>query len=1245
MRASGRVAVLVTVDSEFSALERARLDLGNHAGSVTVLNLARTPVAVGSPAFRELLTSSRLIVGRWLGSRAAYGELLDALAAAARSGGPALLALPGEREPDPLVEATSTVPVGTIRAAHAYFTAGGVGNLTECLKFLLGIEALPVVPIPESGRYRPPGLLSPSASAGRVGILFYRAQYAVGDTAVVDALAGTLARRGLDPVCAFTYSLRDEAAGGGLPATIREHFLDASGQPRVDAIVTTLSFSMAPLADAPFHPKREPTNPYLELLDVPVIQAIISASFREEWVARSAGLEPRDVAMKVVMPEFDGRIIGIPVGFAERRQVPGGEIVESAPDPERIERLGELVERLVRLRRIPNRDRRIAVILSNFPARTARVGNAVGLDTPASVLVLLRALREAGYDTGASLPESGDALIHALVRRLPPDPDEASEAQLETAVGRVRRGELDAHVNALPSSARSKMSRAWGAPPGSAFVLSDGSLAMPGLVFGNVFVGVQPARGFGENPIAIYHDPDLPPTYHYLAFYRWFRDHFRADAVIHLGKHGNLEWLPGKSLALSRDCFPDAVFEGLPLFYPFIINDPGEGTQAKRRTHAVIVDHLIPPMTRAETYGDLMKLEQLTDDFYRYRALDPAKVPAVEAAIWELVKRTRLDEDLRVAARPDDFDALLQKVDGYLCEIGDAQIRDGLHILGQVPEGDQAVNLLSVMLRLPNGSAPSLHAELARALGFSWDQLLADPGARFDGLVPALLRSQLGEVPSHGRLVEAIEALARRLIHRCQATAFDPSRVAEHLSAEMGTRAPGAETALRFACEVLWPALARTGNEVRNLLRGLEGRYVPAGPAGAPTRGNAGVLPTGRNFFTVDINTIPSPAAWEVGGRLGQALLERHRRETGVWPETISMVIWGSPTMRTHGDDIAEALYLLGVRPVWQPESRRVIGLELIPEQELGRPRVDVNIRISGFFRDAFPNLVALLDRAVTLAAGAGGELNPVATHVRRDVEQLVAQGVPRVEAERRAAFRVFGSKPGSYGAGLLQLIDAGNWKSQEDLVEVYLAWGSYAYGERANGVEAREDYARQLARAQVAVQNQDNREHDIFDSDDYFQYHGGLIAAIRQIAGRPPAAYFGDSANPTAPKVRQLAEEVRRVFRSRVVNPKWIASMQRHGYKGAFELAATVDFLFGYDATAKVLEDWMYEEVAAKYVLDSGMREFLTRVNPWALKQMAERLLEAGARGLWQHPDPGTLERLRDAALEGEGAAEGPEP
>jgi cobaltochelatase CobN len=370
----------------------------------------------------------------------------------------------------------------------------------------------------------------------------------------------------------------------------------------------------------------------------------------------------------------------------------------------------------------------------------------------------------------------------------------------------------------------------------------------------------------------------------------------------------------------------------------------------------------------------------------------------------------------------------------------------------------------------------------------------------------------------------------------------------------------------------------------------------------------AHVLPTGRNFFSVDPRAIPSPLAWDVGRSLADRLLERHLAEEGTYPSTVGLVIWGTAAMRTAGDDVAEALALLGVRPVWAEESRRVVGVELIPDGELGRPRVDVTLRISGFFRDAFPHVVELLDDAVALAGFA-------------------VDGDPRV----------FGPKPGAYGSGILPLIESRDWRTDDDLAAVYLAWGGWAYGRGRAGEAAPDAMRRRFAAIDVAVKNQDNREHDIFDSDDYLQDHGGMIATVRALTGKNPKAWFGDSSNPANPKVRSLAEEAARVVRTRVVNPKWIAAMQRHGYKGAFEMAATVDYLFGYDATAQVVEDWMYRKVTDAYVSDPDVRKFFEASNPWALRSIAERLLEAVDRGMWDADDV-HLDALRGALLEAEG-------
>ncbi|HEX6512935.1 MAG TPA: cobaltochelatase subunit CobN, partial [Chloroflexota bacterium] len=736
-----------------------------------------------------------------------------------------------------------------------------------------------------------------------------------------------------------------------------------------------------------------------------------------------------------------------------------------------------------------------------------------------------------------------------------------------------------------PESLQRDLQGAWGDPPGQVF-RHDGQLAIPGISFGNVFVGVQPPRGFGENPIAIYHSPDMPPTHHYLAYYRWIRDVWQADAIVHLGKHGTLEWLPGKALGLSEACYPDLAIADLPHFYPFIINNPGEGAQAKRRSHAAIVDHLIPAMTTAGAYNEIVEIEQLMDEYYQVQTLDPKKAPLIREQIWQTVVSAQLHRDLGADSLPEDFDSFLLHMDGYLCELKDSQIRDGLHILGQPPAGDQLVDLLLALTRLDNVEAPSLRASVASALA----------------------------LPLEGPNIEYVHGIARSLI--LSVVAGEPPRALKIT--------PEIRATLDYVKSTLLPNLSRTTDEITNLLRGLEGRFIPPGPSGAPTRGMAGVLPTGRNFYSVDPTSLPSPAAWQIGQQLGDALIKKYLEEEGRYPESVGIVVWGTSAMRTHGDDIAEILWLLGVRPVWMKENRRVTGVELIPPAELGRPRIDVTVRISGFFRDAFPNLVHLLDDAVRMVAQTD----------ERDDQNLVAAHYRRDGRTDEALYRVFGSKPGSYGAGILPLLDAQNWSTDRDLADVYAAWGGYAYTRQDYGRPAKTQFERRFAEIAIATKNQDNREHDIFDSDDYMQYHGGMIATIRALTGNNPRQFFGDSANPSQVRVRDLDDEARRVFRSRVVNPKWIESVKRHGYKGAFELAATVDYLFGYDATAQIVEGWMYERVTQAYVEDADTQRFFAEKNPWALRGIAERLLEAIERGMWKNPSEEQKQALQQAFL-----------
>jgi cobaltochelatase CobN len=466
---------------------------------------------------------------------------------------------------------------------------------------------------------------------------------------------------------------------------------------------------------------------------------------------------------------------------------------------------------------------------------------------------------------------------------------------------------------------------------------------------------------------------------------------------------------------------------------------------------------------------------------------------------------------------------------------------------------------------------------------------------------------------------------------------FRTATIGDVQRAILGIETQEITTVLNFACTELVPRLEQTGDEIEHLLDSLEGKYIPAGPAGAPTRGMAHVLPTGRNFYAVDPRALPSQAAWRVGQQLAREAIERFHAEEGKYPEMMGLSVWGTSQMRTQGDDIAEAFALLGTHPLWNPQSRRLEGVAIIPLEQLGRPRVDVTLRISGFFRDAFPHLIELFDQAVSLVVELAEPLdqNFPRKHYLADLE--ARKDIPEHEAEAQARYRVFGSKPGSYGAGILPLIETGNWQNDQDFARAFLAWGGYAYGKGADGVDAQPVFAERLKSIEVALHNQDNREHDIFDSDDYFQFHGGMVASIRALTGNQPKAYFGDSSRPEAAQVRDLKEEALRVYRSRVINPKWIESIKRHGYKGGLELAATVDYIFGFDATAQIAPDFVYEGLAEHYALSPEMREFFEKSNPWALNAVAERLLEAAKRELWESPSPETLEALRGVLFETE--------
>jgi cobaltochelatase CobN len=1245
----------------------------------------------------DLTTNARAVVLRVLG-RASTIQGFSEFARIAKGRNQALLVLNGNGEPDPEMAAYSNVSPAVLHDVQSYFIAGGVRNAVQLIRYLSDHFLLTTFdyetaqPLPEHGIYIPGRTEAASFQEWRtvnemdaptVGITFYRAHWMSGNTDFIDTLADSLAKRNLNVLAVFTSSLKARSAEDISSGAFQYFWQD--GSRTIDLLINTTSFAMADInPDGPTLTGALPS--VFEALNVPVVQAITSGMTRDSWQQSTRGLTPLDMAMNVLMPEFDGRIVSVPVSF---KRDADEQSPNSGYEPllDRVEHVANFSEKLIRLRTLNNSEKRVAFLFTNTSSQASQIGNAVGLDSPASLVRIIEAMKNAGYRVG-DCPSDGTEIVHKLIDRFCYDRDFMSESQCAQAIGRVSASRYRQWFAELPQTLQHGMLQQWGAAPGEAYV-HDGELLIAGLEYDNILVALQPPRGYGMDPDAIVHRPDLPPTHHYYAMYKWLRDGWGADAIVHVGKHGTLEWLPGKGVGLSQDCFPDALLSDMPLFYPFIINDPGEGSQAKRRAHAVVVDHLTPVMTTAETYGVLGQLTQLVDEYYQMELLEPSKLPLLQQQIWQLVKESKLDSDIRAIVGSTDHDAddhdhhddddhdhdhdhehewnselsehgvpvslakmnsreldhLIQTIDGYLCELGMAEIRDGLHTFGQAPEGNALIDMLISLTRLPNLDVPSLQAAIALHLGYDCKQLLEQPGKRLDKQPALGAMTTEKALFTNGDVIELIDQTSRALFQALEQKGYAIDAIDDAIRTTLNSSTVGPQVAhvLRFACTTLVPNLAETKNEIKSLLNGLDGKFIPPGPSGAPTRGMAHILPTGKNFYSVDPRALPSQSAWHVGQQLANAVLKRHLKESGRYPDSVSISIWGTSAMRTHGDDVAEILYLLGVRPVWQAENRRLTGVELISLDELKRPRIDVTIRISGFFRDAFGHLIDLLDRAVNLVIGADEsiEMNYPRAHYLADLKRHLGEGDSAEEASRKSSFRIFGSKPGSYGAGILPLINEKNWTDERDFAEAYVNWGGYAYGSSAAGVEAKDEFRNRLSKVEIALHNQDNREHDIFDSDDYLQFHGGIIATIFSLTGKRPKHYFGDSHNPASPVVRDLKEEALRVFRSRVVNPKWLSSIQKHGYKGGLELTATVDYLFGYDATSAIMEDWMYEEVAQTYALDEGIQQFLAESNPWALNAISERLLEAAQRKMWSAPEKATLDALNEIYLESEAQLE----
>ncbi|HLY45775.1 MAG TPA: cobaltochelatase subunit CobN [Stellaceae bacterium] len=1293
----GDIVALLSADTDIALLAAAQA--GRRATDPAAPSLRLAPVMrlghnFSVDLYMARVAQARLVVARLLGGSAYWPYGVERLVATCREHAVPLALLPGDDKPDPELARLSSLPEAACRRLWRYLAEGGPGNAENFLRYaaaLLDRAAPHPSPLPASGERerggvreapRPaggeregpaakrwegegnaqwaepapllraglywPGRAVPSLAdiaalwegeGAIVPIVFYRALVQSGNAAPVDALARALLARRLRPLPVFVHSLKEAEAAALLAALFAAH------PPAV--ILNATGFSLAASGGS------DPLD-----ADCPVLQIVFSGGEEAAWREGTRGLGPRDLAMNVALPEIDGRILARAVSFKEplgRDPETEADLVGYRPLADRVHFVADLAGNWARLRQKPPAERRVAIVLANYPNRDGRIGNGVGLDTPQSAAAILGALRGAGYRTGEMPLDATLLMGRLLAGPTNARPRAPAEESLSFA-------DYSAFFGRLPRPVQRRVLERWGAPERDPFYrpgrVDCGSFAIPGLWSGNVAVLVQPARGYNFDPQGSYHDPALVPPHSYFAAYAWLADAVQADAVIDLGKHGTLEWLPGKALALSAECFPEAVLGPLPHLYPFIVNDPGEGSQAKRRTQAVIIDHLTPPLTRAGSYGPQAELERLIDEYYEAAQGDPRRVAPLAAEILERARAAGIDRDCGIASDETTPEAL-QKLDGFLCELKELQIRDGLHVLGTSPEGARLDALLVAIARARRGSGAddeSLLRALAADLALGADPMLLDLAQPWTGPRPQALaaapppcppplagqgssRSTAGSPPppqagegwgggreddrgggwrTAGDTVERLEALALLLVS--------------------GAAAPAAEwhatrAVLGWIERVLRPAVAACGAaEIAALLAGLDGSRVAPGPSGAPSRGRPEVLPTGRNFYSLDTRAVPTPAAWQLGWHSAGLLVERHAQEHGNYPRRLALSAWGTANMRTGGDDIAQALALIGARPTWEGASGRVTGFEVLPASILDRPRVDVTLRISGFFRDAFPGLIDLFDSAVGAVAALDEppEVNPLAARVAADRQALEAEGAAPADAARRARYRIFGSQPGAYGAGLQTLIDERIWDDEADLAEAYIGWSRWAYGAGSEGEAERGLLEARLAGIDAIVHNQDNREHDLLDSDDYYQFEGGLALAVRHLSGRAPAVYHNDHSQPDRPRIRTLREELGRIVRGRAANPRWIAGVMRHGYKGAAEIAATVDYLFAFAATARAVEDAHFDLLYDAYLGDEAVRDFMAAHNPAALAETHARFREAIERGLWRP----TRNSIRDQLL-----------
>ncbi len=1118
-----------------------------------------------------------------------------------------------------------------------YFKAGGTDQITEFIKLFsnitIGTNYILAPPKERKaiGIYKDGHLLnvdeeqkvlSDIANSNRniIGLVAHYPFLLNQNMRHVDAIIKELENQGADCLCIIG-RLGPQDNDGVLQAM--EKYFYFNGKLIIDAIILTTGYTISSYYQNEF---KNFIHSCFENFNLPVFQAITSYLSKEEFENSPSGLDIASVSLNIYQPEIDGQIITIPIAASEEIEKDGIVGRVFVPITEQVKVLCELVNRFAQLKNKKPQERRVAIILHNYPPRNDLIGSAHGLDTPNSLWNILQFLKEENYNLDFNFL-NGQEIIDELIHR---GTNEWKWTSPETIwkfkADKVSSKTYEGWYKNLPEFNRSDLKQKWGNPPGPSMLMNE-HIVIPGIINGNIYIGLQPARSPEDAVVETYHDTHNPPPHSYLAFYKWIDKIFKADAVIHMGTHGTLEWLPGKEIALSKESYPDINIYSIPHLYIYNLGILGEGMQARRRSHAAILSHLIPSFTDSDTYDYLHEMEEALEKYEHAKQSAPSQQDTIIQDIFKLADEHSILKDLKIeyedAIKNPEQNLIL--IHNWIHKIKNSVVRDGLHIYGKVPEKKRLLQLVRGLSVIGQEDTEGLEDSIIISLGHN----------------PKDIRKNLSDTEKNNfneyKILEEANRIAEQLINEINEIEFNESFI-DRLPFFQNNKSNNSELkkTLKFICREVYPRLIQIADEKRFLIKGLNGEFILPSLGGNPSRGNIKLLPTGRNFYSINPEEIPSKAAYETGKKLANIQLKAYYKEHKAYPKNIAIIVYSTNTMKTYGEDIGEIFFLMGVRPLYIKNTQTVCGVEVISLEELGRPRIDVTMRISGLFRDSFPNLIFLMDEAVNAVAflDEDDEMNPIKKNIQETIKKFVDEGIAPDKARDRASVRVFSAPSGTYGAGVANLIESKKWQNFEELAEAYITWSSHAYSKKFHGEKDTRVFENLLSKTDMAIKNEVSREIDLLDCDDFYNYHGGLIAAVTAKSGKKPYTLVGNTADTNIPETMTLDQETARVMRSRILNPKWLEGLKEHGYKGAQEISKVMDILFGWDATADNVENWMYEDFANTFLFDEDTLNWIRSVNKNAAYQISERLLEANQRKIWA-AKPESLEKLKRIFLD----------